>query len=64
MCVLLGVPAAALPTPFDVIKTRLQVQARTGQTTYTGVTDCIRKLYKEEGGSAFWKGTPGNTIPV
>ncbi|XP_064594898.1 electrogenic aspartate/glutamate antiporter SLC25A13, mitochondrial-like isoform X2 [Liolophura sinensis] len=57
-----GVPAAALPTPFDVIKTRLQVQARTGQTTYTGVTDCIRKLYKEEGGSAFWKGTPARVF--
>uniref|UniRef100_A0A8R1DR93 EF-hand domain-containing protein n=1 Tax=Caenorhabditis japonica TaxID=281687 RepID=A0A8R1DR93_CAEJA len=32
-----GVPAAGLVTPADVIKTRLQVAARAGQTTYTGV---------------------------
>ncbi|KAK2150605.1 hypothetical protein LSH36_399g06029 [Paralvinella palmiformis] len=29
-----GAPAASLTTPFDVIKTRLQVVAREGQTTY------------------------------
>lgn len=32
-----GIPAAYLVTPADVIKTRLQVAARAGQTTYTGV---------------------------
>ncbi|VDM54948.1 unnamed protein product [Angiostrongylus costaricensis] len=52
-----GVPAAALVTPADVIKTRLQVAARAGQTTYNGVIDCARKIMKEEGPSAFWKGT-------
>ncbi|XP_067140843.1 calcium-binding mitochondrial carrier protein Aralar1-like isoform X2 [Centruroides vittatus] len=51
-----GVPAAYLVTPADVIKTRLQVQARKGQTTYNGVFDAVRKIWKEEGGSAFWKG--------
>lgn len=55
-----GMPAAAIPTPADVIKTRLQVAARTGQTSYNGVIDCVRKIYREEGGWAFWKGTPGN----
>ena len=54
-------PAALLPTPADVIKTRLQVQARTGQTVYTGVIDCARKIYKEEGGKAFWKGSAGRS---
>lgn len=39
-----GVPAAALVTPADVIKTRLQVAARAGQTTYSGVIDCSRKV--------------------
>lgn len=52
-----GVPAAALATPADVIKTRLQVKARSGQQTYRGVFDCFRKIRKEEGGRAFWKGT-------
>ena len=51
-----GVPAAGLLTPADVIKTRLQVQAREGQMTYTGVIDCAKKLWKYEGGRAFWKG--------
>ncbi|XP_011335783.1 calcium-binding mitochondrial carrier protein Aralar1 isoform X5 [Ooceraea biroi] len=51
-----GVPAAALVTPADVIKTRLQVVAREGQTTYTGLLDCAKKIYREEGARAFWKG--------
>uniref|UniRef100_A0A4W3IES2 Solute carrier family 25 member 12 n=1 Tax=Callorhinchus milii TaxID=7868 RepID=A0A4W3IES2_CALMI len=51
-----GVPAASLVTPADVIKTRLQVAARAGQTTYSGVTDCFRKILREEGYRALWKG--------
>ncbi|MBN3284876.1 CMC1 protein, partial [Polyodon spathula] len=51
-----GVPAASLVTPADVIKTRLQVAARAGQTTYSGVIDCFRKILQEEGFSALWKG--------
>uniref|UniRef100_A0A0N4Z9Y9 Calcium-binding mitochondrial carrier protein Aralar1 n=1 Tax=Parastrongyloides trichosuri TaxID=131310 RepID=A0A0N4Z9Y9_PARTI len=52
-----GVPAAALVTPADVIKTRLQVTARAGQTTYNGIFDCFKKIMAEEGPTAFWKGT-------
>jgi len=51
-----GAPAASLVTPADVIKTRLQVAARAGQTTYTGVWHCFRTIIKEEGGIALWKG--------
>ncbi|KAH9643319.1 hypothetical protein HF086_012989 [Spodoptera exigua] len=51
-----GIPAASLVTPADVIKTRLQVVARSGQTTYSGVIDAARKIYAEEGARAFWKG--------
>lgn len=57
-----GVPAASLVTPADVIKTRLQVVARKGQTTYNGLVDCAVKIYKEEGPRAFWKGTGGKLI--
>ena len=46
----------AKTTLFDVIKTRLQVVARAGQTTYSGVLDCTRKIQHEEGFRAFWKG--------
>lgn len=52
-----GAPAASLVTPADVIKTRLQVVARAGQTTYSGVMDATRKIYAEEGFKAFWKGS-------
>lgn len=58
--IIAGVPAAALVTPADVIKTRLQVVARAGQTTYSGLFDAARKIYAEEGFMAFWKGTMGN----
>ncbi|XP_067138502.1 calcium-binding mitochondrial carrier protein Aralar1-like isoform X2 [Centruroides vittatus] len=57
-----GVPAAYLCTPADVIKTRLQVQAREGQTTYSGVLDAMRKIWREEGGRAFWKGGPARVF--
>ncbi|KAI4814639.1 hypothetical protein KUCAC02_003827 [Chaenocephalus aceratus] len=48
-----GIPAASPVTPADVIKTRLQMAARAGQTTYTGVIDCFRKIMQEEGFRAF-----------
>lgn len=51
-----GIPAAFLVTPADVIKTRLQVSARKGDTTYTGIRDAAYKIFKEEGGKAFFKG--------
>lgn len=53
---LAGCPAASLVTPADVIKTRLQVVARAGQTTYSGTFDAARKIYAEEGFRALWKG--------
>lgn len=61
MCppLLVGMPAASLVTPADVIKTRLQVAARAGQTTYTGLIDCFWKILQEEGPRAFWKGAGG-----
>lgn len=52
-----GCPAAFLATPADVIKTRLQVEARAGQTTYSGITDCFRQILVQEGPRAFFKGS-------
>lgn len=57
-----GVPAAYLVTPADVIKTRLQVQARAGQSTYSGLLDAVRKISAEEGFMAFWKGGPARVF--
>ncbi|KAI8981137.1 mitochondrial carrier [Trametes punicea] len=57
-----GMPAAYLTTPADVVKTRLQVEARTGQTNYKGLTDAFVKIYREEGFRAFFKGGPARII--
>ena len=51
-----GVPAASLTTPADVIKTRLQVEARQGEVVYKGIADCASKIYRQEGWTAFFKG--------
>nr|POE77743.1 calcium-binding mitochondrial carrier protein aralar2 [Quercus suber] len=51
-----GMPAAYLTTPCDVIKTRLQVEARKGDTAYTGLRDAATKVFQEEGFRAFFKG--------
>ena len=52
-----GVPAAFLTTPADVIKTRLQVEARKGQATYSGISDCFAKILANESPTAFFKGS-------
>ncbi|EJF67161.1 mitochondrial inner membrane protein [Dichomitus squalens LYAD-421 SS1] len=57
-----GMPAAYLTTPADVVKTRLQVEARTGQTNYKGLTDAFVKIYREEGFKAFFKGGPARIL--
>lgn len=51
-----GMPAAYLTTPFDVIKTRLQVEQRKGETSYTGLRHAAQTILREEGFRAFFKG--------
>jgi len=42
--------------PFDVVKTRLMAQGRTGDIKYTSMVHAIRTIYTEEGLRALWKG--------
>ncbi|XP_051975204.1 mitochondrial glutamate carrier 1-like isoform X1 [Xyrauchen texanus] len=52
-----GSTAAVAVNPVDVIKTRLQSLTRGSQEdSYTGVMDCIRKILRNEGPTAFLKG--------
>lgn len=53
-----GMPAAYLTTPCDVIKTRLQVEARKGEASYNGLRHAAQTIWKEEGFTAFFKGGP------
>ena len=57
-----GMPAAYLTTPCDVIKTRLQVEARKGETKYTSLRHCARTVWAEEGFRAFFKGGPARVL--
>lgn len=57
-----GMPAAYLTTPFDVIKTRLQVEAKAGDTVYNGLIHAAKTIYKEEGATAFFKGGPARIM--
>jgi len=57
-----GMPAAYLTTPCDVIKTRLQVEARKGESSYTSLRHCARTVWKEEGFKAFFKGGPARIL--
>nr|KAF6453812.1 solute carrier family 25 member 18 [Molossus molossus] len=52
-----GSVAAIAVTPLDVLKTRIQTLKKgLGEDSYSGITDCARKLWIQEGPSAFVKG--------
>ncbi|XP_078271268.1 mitochondrial glutamate carrier 1 isoform X1 [Rhinoraja longicauda] len=52
-----GSTAAIAVNPCDVIKTRLQsLQRGLNEDTYSGIIDCIRKIWRNEGAGAFLKG--------
>ncbi|XP_018417591.1 PREDICTED: mitochondrial glutamate carrier 2 [Nanorana parkeri] len=52
-----GSVAAVAVTPLDVLKTRIQTLKKgIGEDTYNGIIDCARKIWRNEGPSAFMKG--------
>ncbi|XP_069547162.1 solute carrier family 25 member 55a isoform X1 [Brachyistius frenatus] len=52
-----GSVAAVAVNPCDVVKTRLQTLNKgASEETYAGVVDCVSKLLRKEGPSAFLKG--------
>ena len=48
---LAGAITGVATTPLDVVKTRLMTQGAT--KAYSGVIDCVRKIWQEEGSAAF-----------
>jgi len=57
-----GMPAAYLTTPCDVIKTRLQVEARKGEQSYTTLRHAAKTIWQQEGFQAFFKGGPARIM--
>ena len=47
--------------PFDVIKTRQQIDGM-GKNLYTGIIDCVRKSYQQEGFKVFFRGLNATLI--
>ena len=56
--------AGILSYPFDTVRRRMMMQSGRGedQRMYSGTIDCWRKIYQQEGGSAFFKGAFSNIL--
>ena len=51
-----GIMAWVISYPFDVVKSRIQVDGVLGEKQYKGMNDCFRKSYRTEGPRVFVKG--------
>ncbi|XP_075066807.1 mitochondrial glutamate carrier 2 [Mixophyes fleayi] len=62
---LAGSVAAVAVTPLDVLKTRIQTLKKgVGEDTYNGIIDCGRKIWRNEGPSAFMKGAACRALVI
>lgn len=53
--------AAYTTAPFDVVKTRLQVQT-VSEGGYKGIWDALRSIGRDEGARAYWKGAGARAL--
>ena len=51
-----GIAAWFASYPFDVVKSRIQVDGFIGESKYLGMNDCIKKSFVESGWKVFFKG--------
>jgi solute carrier family 25 carnitine/acylcarnitine transporter 20/29 len=56
-----GLANTIIVTPVDLVKCRLQIQADNNNRKYTGILDCVRKVFKKEGFKGLYK---GNVITI
>jgi len=48
--------------PFDTVRRRLMMMSGEGEKMYSGTVDCWKKIVKQEGGKALFKGNFANVI--
>lgn len=56
------VTAGIASYPLDTVRRRLMMQSGRADIMYTGTMDCFRKILKDEGPKAFFKGSLSNVI--
>jgi solute carrier family 25 (adenine nucleotide translocator) protein 4/5/6/31 len=54
--------SVSIAYPFDTVRRRLMMMSGEGDKMYRGTTDCWKKIAKDEGFKAFYKGNFTNVI--
>lgn len=57
-----AVVSVSMAYPFDTVRRRLMMMAGEGEKMYTGTMDCWKKIVKDEGWKALYKGNATNVM--